>query len=44
MNSGNPDQPQIAGLAHLLGLLGGFVAALLLREGVSSKQSLASLA
>jgi len=44
MNSGRPDQPQIAGLAHLLGLAGGFLAALLLREEATTKQSLASLA
>ncbi len=44
MNSGHPDQPQIAGLAHLLGLLGGFLAALILREGVSAQQSVANLA
>jgi rhomboid protease GluP len=44
MNSGHPDQPQIAGLAHLLGLAGGFLAALLLREDDTTKQSLASLA
>lgn len=44
MNSGHPDQPQIAGLAHLLGLLGGFLAALTLRERVSAQQSVANLA
>ncbi len=36
--------PQVAGLAHALGLAGGFFAALLLRERVSPKQSITSLA
>jgi rhomboid protease GluP len=31
--------PEVAGLAHALGLLGGFVSALLLRERVSPRQS-----
>jgi rhomboid protease GluP len=31
--------PQVAGLAHALGLLGGFVSALILREVVSPQQS-----
>ena len=44
INRGDPGQPQIAGLAHALGLLGGFIAALLLRESVSPEQSVASLA
>ena len=35
--------PQVAGLAHALGLLGGFVSGLLLREGVSPKRSVAAL-
>ena len=36
--------PQVAGLAHALGLLGGFVAGLLLHEGVSARRSVQALA
>jgi membrane associated rhomboid family serine protease len=36
--------PQVAGLAHALGLLGGFFAALLLHEGVSARRSVQALA
>jgi rhomboid protease GluP len=36
--------PQVAGLAHAVGLAGGFLTALALRERVSAKQSIASLA
>ena len=35
--------PQVAGLAHAIGLLAGFLTALALRERVSAKQSIASL-
>lgn len=35
--------PHVAGLAHALGLLGGFVTALLLRERVSPARSVATL-
>jgi len=35
--------PQIAGLAHMLGLGGGFLAGLVLRERVSTAQSVANL-
>ncbi|HYQ40520.1 MAG TPA: rhomboid family intramembrane serine protease [Polyangiaceae bacterium] len=35
--------PQVAGLAHALGLLGGFVAGLLLRERVSAQRSVQPL-
>jgi rhomboid protease GluP len=44
MNRGDSNAPQIAGLAHLLGLAGGFVTALLLREDNATKPSLPSLA
>ena len=36
--------PQVAGLAHALGLLGGFIAGLLLHEGVSARRSVQALA
>ncbi len=36
--------PEVAGLAHLVGLAGGFLAGLALREQVSSRESIASLA
>ena len=36
--------PEVAGLAHAVGLLGGFFAALLLREGVSAQRSVEPLA
>ena len=36
--------PEVAGLAHAVGLLGGFLAALLLREGVSAQRSVEPLA
>ncbi|HEY0465500.1 MAG TPA: rhomboid family intramembrane serine protease, partial [Polyangiaceae bacterium] len=36
--------PQVAGLAHALGLLGGFIAGLLLHEGVSARRSVSALA
>jgi len=36
--------PEVAGLAHAVGLLGGFLAALLLREGVSAERSVEPLA
>jgi rhomboid protease GluP len=36
--------PQVAGLAHALGLFGGFVSALLLKEVVTPKQSVVRLA
>lgn len=35
--------PQVAGLAHALGLLGGFLGGLALREGISPERSVASL-
>ncbi|MES1177298.1 MAG: rhomboid family intramembrane serine protease [Myxococcales bacterium] len=41
MNRGDKAAPQIAGLAHYLGLTGGFLAALLLREAEKAKTSLA---
>lgn len=44
MNRGDSNAPQIAGLAHLLGLAGGFITALLLREDNATKPSLPSLA
>ncbi len=36
--------PEVAGLAHMVGLAGGFLAGLVLRERVSSRESIASLA
>jgi rhomboid protease GluP len=36
--------PQVAGLAHALGLLGGFLAGLLLHERVSARRSVQALA
>ena len=36
--------PQVAGLAHALGLLGGFMAGLLLHERVSARRSVQALA
>lgn len=36
--------PQVAGLAHALGLLGGFVSGLLLHEAVSARRSVQALA
>ena len=36
--------PQVAGLAHALGLLGGLIAGLLLHEGVSARRSVQALA
>jgi rhomboid protease GluP len=36
--------PQVAGLAHALGLLGGFLAGLLLHESVSARRSVQALA
>jgi len=36
--------PQVAGLAHALGLLGGFLAGLLLHESVSGRRSVQALA
>ncbi len=36
--------PQVAGLAHALGLLGGFIAGLLLHESVSARRSVQALA
>ena len=36
--------PQVAGLAHAVGLLGGFIAGLLLHEVVSTRQSVQALA
>ncbi len=36
--------PQVAGLAHALGLLGGFLAGLFLHEGVSARRSVQALA
>jgi len=36
--------PQVAGLAHALGLLGGFIAGLLLHQGASARRSAQALA
>jgi len=36
--------PQVAGLAHALGLLGGFIAGLILQERVSARRSVQALA
>ncbi|HEY3255804.1 MAG TPA: rhomboid family intramembrane serine protease [Polyangiaceae bacterium] len=36
--------PQVAGLAHALGLLGGFIAGLLLHQGLSARRSVQALA
>ncbi|MEI9938361.1 MAG: rhomboid family intramembrane serine protease [Pseudomonadota bacterium] len=36
--------PQVAGLAHAVGLLGGFIAGLLLHQGASARRSVQALA